>query len=588
MIAFIALLSSSLFVSAAHAQRQPSAQPTPSRGGAITGRVVNEDNQPLTGIAVYARGVGANNQARSNSVTDESGRFTFRDLDAGAYTVTAYAPGYVPARTDESAATETLYRRPGDNFTLHMTKGGIITGRVMNAVGDPVIRIAVRPIRLQDETGRPVAPTFLYGQERRTDDRGIYRIYGLQPGTYIILAGASRQSFSSSPDAFGGRAPTYHPSATSDTAGEVRVAVGGETTGVDIIFRNEPGRRVSGTITGATQSAGNSGGINITLTNPANGIAEAATFIRPNERGFSFDGIPDGEYDLTARRSGSATETDAASPPRRIVVRGADITGIELALQPLASLSGQLRIEPLATALRADELCRDAAEARAMPQEAVIIARRNEPATNNREPRSTAFGDSTAPNSRGEFTLRNLEPGAYRFEIRPPGEHLYVSNITSSAPMKAGVAAKQNLPANEFTVATAASVPNIAITLATGAARVQGRITPASKDAALPSRLRVYLIPAATEHAEHGWRYRTTLAGADGRWTLANIAPGAYRILALPADDELRARNPRLLNADAQGRAELRRMMEAKGERIEFAPCAQITDYTLRYSHTAR
>lgn len=127
----------------------------------------------------------------------------------------------------------------------------------------------------------------------------------------------------------------------------------------------------------------------------------------------------------------------------------------------------------------------------------------------------------------------------------------------------------------------------IVVALAAGAARLQGSVVSAVEGASLPSRLRIYLVPTEAEHAEHGWRYRTTLVERDGSWTLQNIPPGTYRLLALPADAELGARNSRTLDADAQGRLELRRRAEASGERVEFAPCARIADYVLRYASTA-
>ena len=61
-----------------------------------------------------------------------------------------------------------------------------------------------------------------------TDDRGIYRAYGLQPGVYIV-----------SIDSGDGLQPSarHYPSATRDTATEINVRSGEEVSGVDIPSR---------------------------------------------------------------------------------------------------------------------------------------------------------------------------------------------------------------------------------------------------------------------------------------------------------------------------------------------------------------
>ena len=70
-----------------------------------------------------------------------------------------------------------------------MIRGGAITGTVTNALGEPVVAVRVRATMVRDARGE--VPKFMtFGlMEQSTDDRGIYRIYGLRPGTYIVSAG---------------------------------------------------------------------------------------------------------------------------------------------------------------------------------------------------------------------------------------------------------------------------------------------------------------------------------------------------------------------------------------------------------------
>jgi hypothetical protein len=69
-----------------------------------------------------------------------------------------------------------------------MIKGGVITGKVVTADNDPVVAVRVRALRIRDLNGRRPARLEL-SPDRLTDDRGIYRIFGLLPGTYLVYAG---------------------------------------------------------------------------------------------------------------------------------------------------------------------------------------------------------------------------------------------------------------------------------------------------------------------------------------------------------------------------------------------------------------
>src|SRR5262249_4529256 len=94
-----------------------------------------------------------------------------------------------------------IYYRPGDQVTIRMTKGGVITGKVTDSQGQPAVQIPVQAIRLRDEKGRParqVAKPFSTSEGANTDDRGIYRLHGLEPGVYLVSAGGGER-FSATP-----------------------------------------------------------------------------------------------------------------------------------------------------------------------------------------------------------------------------------------------------------------------------------------------------------------------------------------------------------------------------------------------------
>src|SRR5207253_8532849 len=153
---------------------------------------------------------------------------------------------------------------------------------------------------IRDSTGRPSR----YGapfREQTTDDRGVYRIYGLSMGTYVISTGGGNPS-AYNVSAFGTDAPTYAPSSTRDTAAEIFVRAGEEIANVDIRYRGEPGHVVSGTAN-TNVVVDQPQGLSITLVSTFNGVSQPSyqSFQPAGGRGFSVSGVADGDYDVMAK-----------------------------------------------------------------------------------------------------------------------------------------------------------------------------------------------------------------------------------------------------------------------------------------------
>ena len=113
-------------------------------------------------------------------------------------------------------------------------------------------RLRVNIWLVRDDDGKALLSAVVI-RERLTDDRGIYRIYGLPPGAYLIVAGGAQQ-FGGPPaySAYANDSPIYFPSSARDTASEVVVRNGEEIT-ADIQYRSEPGHSISGTVGGLVQ-----------------------------------------------------------------------------------------------------------------------------------------------------------------------------------------------------------------------------------------------------------------------------------------------------------------------------------------------
>ena len=211
----------------------------------ITGRVVNESGQPLAGVSIYVRTIGAS--SGQQTATDGEGNFKAQGLDPGTYQIFANLPAYIAETPVADPNIPATYYRPGDSATITLIKGGVIAGIVTNNAGEPLINANVRALRVRDAEGKPVRFANQM-REKTTDDRGYYRIYGLLSGSYIVSAGGPGQS-SGVINPYARQAPTYAPASTRDTAVEIAVRSGEQAT-ADIRDRGDLGHSISGRITG--------------------------------------------------------------------------------------------------------------------------------------------------------------------------------------------------------------------------------------------------------------------------------------------------------------------------------------------------
>jgi hypothetical protein len=235
-----------------------------------------------------------------------------------------------------------------------MAKGGVITGTVTTPQGEPVIAARVSAILVRDSRDRPVRSGG--GQVAWTDDRGIYRVYGLQTGCYLVAVNGAQFWYPGY--AYEGDVPVYHPSSPRDAAKEVSVQIGQEVSGVDIRYRSEQGHAISGTFTGSTGPDLSEAVLmpQAVLMNVSSSSVQARSFnpYRENPRSFALYGVPDGNYQLIGQ-SYIGAEGGSASAPRRLTVKGADVTGVELALVPLGSVAGRVTLETLKEGERTSE-----------------------------------------------------------------------------------------------------------------------------------------------------------------------------------------------------------------------------------------
>lgn len=546
-----------------------------SRG--ITGRLFNHNGQPLGGGKVFIAKLGVESRDYRETLTNDEGEFRFDDLSHGVYRLSAQG-------IDIEQMKE--FYRPGASVILRMKKGGVITGTVTDSTGEPVIAARVQVLRVRDEQGRRIynASNFMAWQaERLTDDRGVYRIWGLAPGSYLIsVGGKDRDHRNPISDAIEDYAPTYHPSAaTPSTAAEVTVNDGQEATGIDIRHRGESGYAISGHVTGARARGSNEEGVVVMLAQSGSNASLGWQRIQPGDGSgkFVFEGLADGEYELTALHL-VYPNIDAASPQQRVIIKGKDVSVAEMKLAPLGSIDGRIALD----AVRKPR-CQNARDAR--PDETVIIVTKEGgdsplPSFTLRAPH--VRGTLAVPDRKGDFSIPALKAGHYRVDAKLSNEDLYIRSIQVSAaaqsrPLDAG--------RNAIALKSGERVTGLTINLQEGAASARGQVDASQLNATLPARLRVHLVPAERQESDNALRFAESAVESDGSFLLTNIAPGRYWLLARSVEDSMED-SYRPLAWDVKARLKLVQEAEAANNPIELQPCQRIGNHTLRYATTSK
>ena len=125
--------------------------------------------------------------------TDDQGTFRFRQLPAGEYTLSVSKPGYLnaaygqkrPGSGAPGTAISLVSGQRLERLSVTIPRGSVLTGTIVDDVGEPAFGVQVRALRYVMRGGARVLEQAGTAQ---SDDRGIYRIPVLVPGQYVVMA----------------------------------------------------------------------------------------------------------------------------------------------------------------------------------------------------------------------------------------------------------------------------------------------------------------------------------------------------------------------------------------------------------------
>jgi carboxypeptidase family protein len=397
----IYLSSLTLLLCVISSGNSPQSQGVAQATGSITGRVTVA-GKPARNVSVMlsksektlpnAQRMGLAAEVAAKSATDEEGRYQFTDLTAGAYTVSAFAPAMVQP---EESSLQRIQRLLGDGGTqvsltegervegvdFDLRLGGVITGRVTDAGGKPVIAASIQVSRINakaesgdiadiESNGSVFSIPFM--DQFSTDDRGVYRVYGLEPGKYTVAVSRTAGLMALLSGGGGDTKKTYYPGVVdSSKATAVEVTPGTETGKIDIrlglpsktfratgrVIEEETGKPVPNVAVSCSRIRRTSpdlpdspavAGVSFDLGEEGFALSDVRMPTLTDARGeFRIDGLASGAYravvlSIPGLKSGGG---DTYSAPTKFEIKEADMPGIEIKMRKGATINGQLVVD---------------------------------------------------------------------------------------------------------------------------------------------------------------------------------------------------------------------------------------------------
>jgi len=487
-------------------QRQQPAAPPPTKPEdlcAIEGQVFSlATGAPVPKAEVILRGTqrvpnSAGMPQSYSTVADAGGNFTLKDLEPGKYRLSIRRTGFVNFNYGShrtSGAGTLLSLDPGrrmKNLTAKLTPHAVITGRVVDDNNEPIVSARVEVMRYTYQSGKKQLTPSGSGS---TNDLGEYRIYGLAPGRYYLVARPGGDIDENSVDRSAvpraeDDVPTYYPGTIdAAAAAPIEVGPGMQLRGVNVALSKARTFHVRGRVEGHT-------GANVMFAPRGE-----APWSYPNSQHMTG---PKGTFEINQVLSGAYTVSAMAwtgqkaySALQDVDIGESNIDGLILTLAPGSDISGHFEVEGTAP-----------------PNlDAVQVYLRPNSQT------GMVFPSQSLPSHDGLFTISvGVEP--YSLQVTGAPDGYWVKSIRMG---------DQEVKYTGIDLGHSPAAP-ITITLAPNAAQIDGVILNEQQEPAAGAT--VVLVPEA-KLRDHPEAYRTGSSDQNGRFTLKNIEPGDYTLFA--------------------------------------------------------
>lgn len=456
----------------------------------------------------------------ARTLTDAGGGFRFTGLAPGDYSVSVQKPQF-EAADDEGLPNTVALTASTSAIKLRLSPLAVITEKVVDQDGEPLWAASVVAVSTQIVDGLRQTK-----QDRTvaTDERGMYRLWNLQPGRYFLkAAGRSATTYlytgDSTPQFFSDQsfAPAYHGGGrTLDSATPLEIRAGNEIH-ADLTVKIEPAHSIRGALANFVPHRA----VRFELLSAGESLPASPVSVNADTGRFDIQGVITGEYILH-------TTQDETSADVAVNMMGADLNGVSLALVPGVDLKVITSVaNPAANNASDGSALGPFAGTSCMVTLHPIDGRSSQPSVRSRA------------SVIGEVTIHFVAAGLYRAVASCYGG--YARSIMWGT---------QDLLANPVLSVTAGSEPEpIQIVAVRGGGTITGRL--AVETPAKVGSVAVLIVPqfaGSTGPIEEP----VVASKEDGSGLLfqfGNLAPGTYRAYAFAGRNDLEFRNPKFLQS---------------------------------------
>jgi len=480
------------------------------------GTVLNgATGEPLRKAAVSLRTTGRRPGSRLSAVTDDGGRFRIDNVEPGLYRLQAERNGFVRqdyGATRPGRSGKTLTLEKGKHLTgvvFRMTPQGVVTGRVTDEDGEPVLSASVTAVRQGYVNGQK---QLVPAGRAMTNDLGEYRIHSLPPGRYYLSASLrSGGPPDSSAEEDSSYVPTYYPAATDPAAASLmEVTAGGVLAGIE--FRLQRARTVS--VRGKVDNIpADRRGVGLWLipVNQSAGMISMRRNTRLDRQGnFEFHGVPAGSYVLGADSMGRG---DRYSARMEVQIGASDLNGVSVQMVPGIDLPIQFRAE-----------------------EDAPIAYQSLRVTLSGSVFPFFGGNSWPVNESGAAKATQLAPETFRVSVTGLPANFYVKSIRM---------AERDVTAEGLNLASGGGA--LQILLSPQAGQVSGVVM--NSDGTPLTTATVVVAPANSRDWQDSSRIKTGSVDTSGAYSVGGLPPGDYLAYAFEDLEPGASEDPEYLKA---------------------------------------
>lgn len=490
-----------------------------SPAGSVSGKVTIR-GKAVAGVVVSLAKSGFSPQppVTYKATTDLEGNYRIAEIPPGSYNIAPIAPVYVASGVN----TRTVILGEGEaveGYDFSLVRGGVITGKVTDADARPLIEERVYLVSVD------AGPQSNIGAEpgAMTDDRGVYRMFGIKAGRYRVAVGKSDRNFY---DAYNGKKlypQTFYPDTPdSSKATTVEVGEGTESGNVDIVVGNPiPTFAIRGRAVNSENDQPMPNlrfGLRTVIEGGSGGGGFGGSMSVSNSRGeFKLDTLLPGKYEAFMLPTPDA-DIFATVTPFEIVDH--DLSDVVIKIQRGASISGIVSLEGTSDK---DLLAR------------ISLLRLS--AWVRGEGASTPVSQNASISSEGGFRLGGLPPGTANlglsFNENPLTKPFLIMRIERD-----GQAQPQGLP-----IKAGEQISGVRIVVAYGRATVRGVIK--LENGTLPPEARFY-VHLEKKPGEASLLLRPIEVDSRGRFLIENLPAGTHELVATAHVPAVRVQVPRV------------------------------------------